>query len=494
MTYWTEQLKTKGPYVLSLVTLGILIASAWVAYSAISTLINNETRVSQTKSIVRATTDTFSEMQSVELGFRAFLITGKERYLDPYRIARNRLRDKLSELSSYQSEDVAQRGRIVKLEQLIVTRLDDVDDVLNDINNLYEAKLVLQQELLNDDKKLQAIRQLVNDMVDTEYALLQDQVQEVKTAREQVWIATSIAIVIALTALFTSSLLFYSTLKKREEEKVRLEVMVSQRTSELQHLLNELERSNQDLQDFAFVASHDLQEPLRKIRAFSDRLTSKYGQVLGDGKDYLDRMNSAATRMSRLIEDLLEFSRVSTRAQAFKPVDLNDILKDVLETLELSIEDSKASIAIATLPVIEADSVQLKQLFQNIIGNALKFTAPGRQPDIHIGCTNISPVDHPLLKEETWYEVFVTDNGIGFEEKYLDRIFTPFKRLHGKSAYAGTGIGLAVCKKIVERHGGEITANSVPDVGTTFRIRLPASQSSESELEVRSIQPTEMNK
>lgn len=225
-----------------------------------------------------------------------------------------------------------------------------------------------------------------------------------------------------------------------------------------------LERSNQELQDFASIAAHDLQEPLRKILAFGDRLETKFrSQLPEDARDYLDRMLSSAKRMRRLIDDLLTYSRVTTKAKDFVKTDLNLVLQDVLSDLELRIEQSKAKIEVEKLPVLMADPLQMHQLLQNIIGNALKFHREDIPPHVSVRASS----------ERGIASITVEDNGIGFEEKYLDRIFTIFQRLHGRQEYEGTGVGLAVCRRITERHGGTISATSLPGHGSCFTIRLP---------------------
>jgi len=235
---------------------------------------------------------------------------------------------------------------------------------------------------------------------------------------------------------------------------------------ELQEYGKNLARSNQELQDFAYVASHDLQEPLRKIQAFGDLLATEYKDKLGEGEEYLTRMRNAASRMSTLIQDLLAFSRVSTKEQQVNQVDLNTIIGEVIGDLEMSITEKKGKVVVEEMPAVWADATHMRQLFQNLIGNALKFHQKDIPPIVAISLK-------PRTKNDTLYEIHVEDNGIGFDEKYLDRIFSVFQRLHGREAYEGTGIGLAVCRKIVERYGGTIDAKSQPNVGSTFIIKLP---------------------
>lgn len=262
--------------------------------------------------------------------------------------------------------------------------------------------------------------------------------------------------------------------RKKLEEQLRianeeLERRVEERTAQLEDTNVNLQRSNQELQDFAYVASHDLQEPLRKIQAFGNLLEEEYGAELGAGKDYLTRMRGAAARMSALIEDILSFSRVTTKARGFTSVDMNLIVTEVLEDLETRIEDTGATIHIQKLPAIDADAMQLRQLLQNLISNALKFHKPDTAPVVKISATTEISQDN----RKKYCKILIEDNGVGFDEKYLDRIFAVFQRLHSRESYEGTGIGLAVCRKIVERHGGSITATSKPDAGATFIITLP---------------------
>jgi PAS domain S-box-containing protein len=253
----------------------------------------------------------------------------------------------------------------------------------------------------------------------------------------------------------------------------------------------ELARSNAELEQFAFVASHDLQEPLRKIQAFGDRLKLKAQAVqLGDGWQYLERMQNAAGRMRTLIDDLLTFSRVISRIEPFEDVNLNTVTREVLADLEVRIEKTGGTVELGDLPTIEADPMHMRQLLQNLIGNALKFHEPGAKPVVKIA-GRITDQQADLTKTaimrrraingdkaatELWCELTVQDNGIGFEEKYLDRIFVVFQRLHGRHEYEGTGIGLAVCRRIVDRHYGNITAQSKPGEGATFIVKLPAKQ------------------
>ncbi|MGB8702676.1 MAG: ATP-binding protein, partial [Thermosynechococcaceae cyanobacterium] len=256
---------------------------------------------------------------------------------------------------------------------------------------------------------------------------------------------------------------------------------------ELEQKIKQLAQSNAELEQFAYVASHDLQEPLRKIEAFGDRLQSKYGAELGDkGKEYIDRMQNAAGRMRTLIQDLLEFSRISGKAQPFDSVNLKEVIEGVLDDLETGIEETGSSIEVGSLPIMDADPLQMRQLFQNLLGNALKFRQIDKPLKVIIQ-SQILKVSQKngQPKSSATCQITIADNGIGFEQKYTDRIFKVFQRLHSKSEYAGTGIGLAVCAKIVERHGGSITAESVLGQGATFIITLPIQQNGQGHRQCR---------
>ncbi len=246
-----------------------------------------------------------------------------------------------------------------------------------------------------------------------------------------------------------------------------------------------LVRSNENLQKFAYVASHDLQEPLRKIQQFGDLLERQYADSTGEQLDYLQRMQAAASRMSMLIKDLLNFSRIATRRDESKALSLSDVLDRVLTVLELVIAETNAQIEVDPLPQIKGDPSQLSQLFQNLLSNALKFSRvdlSGRPsiPQIAIRYKLVDATDLPLSVKPgrfttQYHYVAVADNGIGFDERYLDRIFQVFQRLHGKMEFAGTGIGLSIVEKIVINHGGAITASSRPGEGATFHVYFPTS-------------------
>jgi signal transduction histidine kinase len=232
-----------------------------------------------------------------------------------------------------------------------------------------------------------------------------------------------------------------------------------------------LEHSNRELADFAYVASHDLQEPLRKIEAFGERLVNKYGSILpDDGKMFVDRMQNAAGRMRKLINDLLSYSRVTTGAKGFEKASLARILTEVVSDIQIRIEETEATIDFGELPTIDCEPMQMRQLLQNLLGNALKFRKADVKPIIRVTAEEFPDAATPHIL------LTVADNGIGFDNQFKEQIFTIFQRLHSRNEYEGTGIGLATVRKIVERHGGTINADGQVGVGAKFLVTLPISQ------------------
>lgn len=238
---------------------------------------------------------------------------------------------------------------------------------------------------------------------------------------------------------------------------------------ELERYNRRLESINRDLQDFATVASHDLQDPLRKIRVFGEMVAAKWNES-EDAREYLTRMQNAAVRMQNLLDSLLDYSRLTSEAVSCRELDLGESVREAISNLELHVKETGAKVEVGPLPSVEADGAQITQLFQNLIGNALKFRRMDERPHIRISARSIA--EGGVWKRGA-YEIRVEDNGIGFEEKHLDRIFFPFQKLHGGDEYQGVGMGLAICKRIIERHGGTITAKSELGKGSTFIVTLP---------------------
>jgi signal transduction histidine kinase len=256
-------------------------------------------------------------------------------------------------------------------------------------------------------------------------------------------------------------------LRKHEAARERADELRQEAETTLKSNMARLELVNAELQEFAFVASHDLQEPLRKIQTYCDMAKKRCARILdATSQEYLDRVLTSADRMRQLLRDLLVFSRVAAQPQPFGTVDLGVLAREAADVFEATVIETGCQIEIENLPAIEADESQMLLLFQNLIGNALKYRS-GESPFIKV---------YGKLDGQGACEIFVKDNGIGFEQRYAELIFKPFQRLHRRSDYEGTGIGLAICRKIVERHGGNIRAESEPGIGSTFIIHLPVKE------------------
>jgi PAS domain S-box-containing protein len=267
---------------------------------------------------------------------------------------------------------------------------------------------------------------------------------------------------------------FIRDISKAKEIDIELE----ENRKELSLKNIELEKNNQELTSFNYIASHDLQEPLRKIRTYSNRIIEKHYDTLpDDAKEYFDRMINSAARMQKLIDDLLSFSRTTSAEKVFEYADLNILLEQAKNSIKHIMDDHQATVVSkCALPILKVIPFQFQQLLENIIGNAIKYSRPGVPPVITISCDTVSGKQYTLegaLKEKNYHQISIADNGIGFEQQYSRKIFELFQRLHGKNEYSGTGIGLAICKKIAENHHGFMTAHGKPGAGAVFNIFIP---------------------
>lgn len=434
-------------------------------------------RIDNTLQIISVIKELRAQLYAAESGHRGYLITTESEYLEPYHLALDQIQNLLNQLSDSTTELPQQFGRSATLNELVANKIQEMSDIVLLVDQA-EKRSALR--VVNTDKGLELGRQimaLMAEMEQDEQQLLQD--RRFESSQKTFYLAATLLITNILGLVLTGTI-FYITLRHHrrteimrvalEDANQNLEQKVADRTQEITRYSEELERSNKELEDFAFVASHDLQEPLRKIRAFGDRLLKRYSDELGDhGSDYIRRMHAASERMSLLIDDLLSFSRVTTKQKPFTSVDLNEIIASVKDNLEFAIESTQATVETDNLPVIDADESQIRQVFANLISNSIKFMKDGVPPRIQILA---SKADDPP-DERDWVRIEVIDNGIGFDQQYDEKIFNLFQRLHGRDAYSGTGIGLALCRKIIERHNGSITAMSSEGEGSTFIIYLP---------------------
>jgi signal transduction histidine kinase len=368
-------------------------------------------------------------------------------------------------LEQFESEHFGTFEWITDIDKIFVSsgiyRIFEIDDVHREINMSYAETFV-------HPKDIESLKKMTGEAIKTDANLNTE--FRIITAKQQVKLMHVIARIIKDKN--GHPLKFAGSLRDITHQK--------NIADSLKNKIEELHHSNRELEEFAFIASHDLQEPLRKITTFSDRLLEKYKDTLtGDGNLYLSRIVASAENMRTLISNLLEFSRVAKTSQPFEQVNLDISLREVKSDLELLIEDSGTVINASPLPTVHAVSSQMKQLLENIIGNAIKFRKHGVSPQIDIE-TSLLDTDEKLKYELNptipYYKITITDNGIGFENEYANRIFQIFQRLHGKADYPGTGIGLAICKKIVEYHRGVIYGENIPDRGARFTFILPQYQ------------------
>lgn len=479
---------SKTPWVVALlIAIAFFTINSVLAYRSAQVMKQNTQSISNTLQILNLIEELKVHLFRAESGQRGYVITADEQYLEPYNESIAKLQALLTTLSETTTEIPEQKDRFTLLHKLMFDKMVEMAQAIEYVKNKQDRAAI---KLVDSDRgynlSLQVLT-LVEEMEIDEHILLSERrVHADNNHSFMVWtllVANTVGLALALATFYIT--FRYSTRIKNLYQELEaanedLEQKVQERTETLQRYSEELERSNRELEDFAFVASHDLQEPLRKIRAFGDRLTKKFGPSLGEqGRDYIVRMHSASERMSRLIEDLLSFSRVTTRQRDFEPVDLTLLLRGVLDNLEIAITERDAIIEVDPMPVIEGDALQLEQVFTNLLSNSLKFTAQGIQPHVNIHCVAFDQEEDQATNDddevysEQWLNITVTDNGIGFENQYKDRIFNLFQRLHGRDEYSGTGIGLAICRKIIERHGGTIDVESEVGVGTEFSIMLP---------------------
>ncbi len=454
----------------------LLLANGVLSYRATRALIDANAGVAHSHEVLAEIEATLSTVKDAETGQRGYLITGEEIYLEPYRAALAGIDRHIGRLKQLMVGNPVQQRWIARLDSLITDRLAILNTGLS-LRREQGFEAARQWTLAGRGRETMAdIRTHIDKMKNEGRGLLLRRIEESRQSGRKALVALAIETVLALFLVVLVSYLTRRDLRERERAARALRAAHDGLERSVQERTQELERSNRELQDFAFIASHDLQEPLRKIQAFGDRLRTKYGEALEvQGRDYLERMQNAARRMHRLINDLLSFSRVASKAQPFVPVALDKVAREVLGDLEARIEESGGHVEVGELPTVEADPLQMRQLLQNLIGNALKFHHPQQPPRVQVRGAILAGSESAAEGTSTdgICQIAVEDNGIGIDEQYLDKIFTPFQRLHGRGEYEGTGMGLAVCRKIVERHGGSITFTGTPGTGTIFLVTLP---------------------
>jgi signal transduction histidine kinase len=463
------------------VVLSIIVGNAFLALNTIQGLTQTQKSLDNTSMLSSAVEQLHLSVVQAESGQRGYLLTAESDYLIPYYDAVGRLESQANRVKSLRSEIDGQAERIAELLLLI-------EDKKNELKQTVELALDDKQQralyVLNTHRGRELYKEIliqVNEVQDRELLFKVShfsKLAQIKNEAKITFAITAITSALLIIGMFVMTRLNLTNAAeyraKLENQNETLASKVAERTQELTLYSDELGRSNRELEEFAFVASHDLQEPLRKIQAFSDRLETMFKDELGEkGIDYIGRMKNAARRMSNLITDLLEFSRITTRGKDFADTNLNDVITDILDDLEIAIKECNAKVDVDELPVIQADKSQMQQLLLNLLSNAVKFRQADINPHIQISYQHEVHFSDDHNTDLSFQVITVKDNGIGFSQDYADKIFVPFQRLHGRSQYKGTGIGLSVCRRIVERHGGTISAQSENGKGATFTIKLP---------------------
>ncbi len=421
----------------------------------------------------------FSAVQDAETGQRGYLLTGRLDYLTTFLTAREQLPRRLVAIDQVAAENGVPNSQMKRLHALVREKFDELEKTIGLERLGQHAEAITEVETDRGHRIMEEIRALVEAMKENQQQLFQSRLEKQRQRQKLLNIVLISAIAVALLFLFLAYQLSNRFAKEREtvEREIRklnasLESRVRERTAELEESTRELarrstelEQSNNDLSQFAYVASHDLQEPLRMVGSYMGLLEKRYGERLDEkAKTYIQFAIDGAARMQTLISDLLQYSRAGTQRVVKQTVSSEELVRTALKNLEVTIAESHAEIVCGTLPTVEADPTKVIQIFQNLIGNAIKFHKPGCPPVIKIGAE---------LTENEW-RFSVADNGIGFDTAYQERIYEIFQRLNSSGTYAGNGIGLAICRRMIEQHGGRLWAESKLDVGSVFYFALPS--------------------
>ncbi|WPQ64442.1 ATP-binding protein [Chitinophaga sancti] len=459
----------------------VMIIASVCSYIVTKNLLDNARWMNHTIEVSKRLEVITKQVKDAEAAIRGFSITRDTAFLRPSMQERSiRIEEEYLHLRQVTSGSPQQRLHLDTLKQLLDNKYKQLAAGETKWRSFRKDTSSVQE----GEKSMDKIDRKVQDMMKIEEQHLPEK-SEMQRFYSMIWVP--VIFISSLIAIFIG-IYSYVTLTREYRLQLHIESRLKSYQRDLQQNISLLNKSNEELEQFAYVASHDLQEPLRKISTFSDRLQMKYGsQLPTEANELLERMGAAVTRMRILISDLLLFSRAGRiTPENIVKTDLNTLLQQVCSDLEESLQEKKGTIHSEVLPVIEGNLTSLQQLIQNILTNAIKFASPERQLEINIRCQLLkgAALDIPVREnqlEDTFCRLSFEDNGIGFEPAYAERIFLLFQRLHGMSEYSGTGIGLAICKKITDSHHGYIKAHGEAGKGASFIVILPLTQTHQDE-------------
>jgi len=460
----------------SIVTLILIVIGSGVSYWTAGRIEYYTDGVMHTSDVLQRTDELYSSILERETNIRGYVLTSNEEFLTNYNQSNVNAELLLIQLQALTIDNTLQQNNIEELRGLINSRVRTFEASIEYMKEHGDLVGFLDPNKINNALSgYTLIKDVVLRINDVENGLFQ---QKNQSLINNIYALPFIVGLISIFSITIGLMTFFSIYQfNKAQLAANKEITLFQQ--KLRDQIKLLDDSNKELEQFAYVASHDLQEPLRKITAFSDLLKEQYdGKLEGEGDLYLSRITAAAVRMRRLITDLLEYSRAGRiENEKVKSVKLSKVIAEMLEDFEIAIQDKSAKIAVGKLPKVIGSETEYRQVFQNLISNSLKFSKPSVNPEISITSEQASEElinSYPNLDSSAnYYLIKVSDNGIGFEKTHVDRIFSIFQRLHGKKEYEGTGIGLSITKKIIEKNGGVIFAESSVGKGSVFNIILP---------------------
>jgi signal transduction histidine kinase len=446
----------------------LLVAISWLGVQSYLSFVQNDGDrwwQRHTHVVIETLDVVLVDALDAEIALRDYIIAGDESYVEAYRQAIGRMRGYVIELRNLTADNSIQQRALDRLESLIKVKLTDTEDWLG-LGKRGASTTTFEAMRIGTTKQLMdRIRATLLEIKQEEQRLLAKRSAATEASSQKNKVEIVIVDVLAVLVLLSAGAVIWRETEQRRRAEVNIRALntsLEKKTVELRESARDLTRSNRDLEQFAYVASHDLQEPLRMVASFTQLLAKRYQDKLDkDAHDFIEYAVDGATRMQTLISDLLNYSRVGAQAKAVKLTNCDAILQRVLLNLKFAIADVGAVITHDSLPVLMGNDTELNQLFQNLVGNAIKFRGEN-PPRVHVSSE----------PNENGWKISVQDNGIGISPEHRERIFLIFQRLHSRAEYPGTGIGLAICKKIVERYGGHIWIESPPQGGSIFSFTI----------------------